>query len=200
MAGMKLKRVAKWLISLVAGEVLVWAVGSLLSFGAIVALLKGFGERLPDLLFYVLFVVAFVLAWVPLYWCSSRLVKEMDRRWKATEKELREDAEAREEAQREGDKARGTIDAFWELEPEIMNLPTLHIEDPEAFEERVNVLYRKMGLADPWLQNWGPWTTSKRRVFFGFVHERMGYGRPDPEDGVTTVRAIRKMASTADDS
>ena len=200
MAGMKFKRISKWLISLVAGEALLWAIGSLVSFGAIAALLKWFGERLPGLLFNVLFVLAFVLAWVPLYWCSSRLAKEMDRRWKETEKELREDAEAREKAQREEDKARAIIKAVWELEPEILNLPTLRIEDPEAFEEQVNVLYRKMGLADPWLRDWGPWTTRKRRVFFGFVRERIRYGRPDPEDEVRTVRAIRKMADTADDS
>ena len=145
-------------------------------------------------------MLAFVLAWVPLYWCSSRLAKEMDRRWKETEKELREDAEAREKAQREEDKAREIIKAVWELEPEIVNLPTLHIEDPEAFEEQVHVLYRKMGLADSWLRDWGPWPTRKHRVFSRFVHERIRYGRPGPEDEVRTVRAIRKMANTADDS
>ena len=197
---MRFKRIAKWLISLFAGEALMWALGSLLSFGAIAALFGWFGERLPDLLFNVLFVLVFVLAWVPLYWCSSRLVKEMDRRWKETEKELREEAEAREKARREGVKAREIVEAVWELEPEILNLPTLHIEDREAFEEQVDVLYRKMGLADPWLRDWGPWTTRKRRVFFGFVHERMQYGRPDPEDEVSTVRGIRRMANTADDS
>lgn len=90
-----------------------WVAGSLVSFGFIAALFEWFGERLPDLLFNVLFVAAFVLAWVPLYWCSSRLAKETDRRWKVTEKEMREDAEARQEAQREEDKARETIDAFW---------------------------------------------------------------------------------------
>lgn len=197
---MKLKKIAKWLISLAAGEVLLWALASLAYPGFIVALLTWSGERLPDLLFNVLFVAAFVLAWVPLYWCSSRLAKEMDRRWKVTEKEMRDDAVAREEAQREQEKAQETIDAFWQLEAEIMNLPTLHIEDPEAFEKQVNVLYRKMALADPWLRDWGPWSTRKRRVFFGCANERMGYGRPDPEDEVSTVRAIRKMASTADDS